>query len=408
MIVLRTVEDAYRIADRIRSVKPKKAAILGGGAIGLEMAENLKRCGTEVTILEAAAHIAPFLDEDIACEVTHHLKKNGIRIETNRKIGSLQELDADLILISTGVCPDSTLAAEAGLELGLRGAIRVNERMQTSDPDIYAVGDAVLVDNLVSGEETYLPLAGPANKQGRIAADQICGKTSSVYRGTQGSSIFGVFGLTAAATGLNETALRRLGADYDKVFLWSASHAAYYPGAEFMSLKVLFERRTGRILGAQAVGREGVDKRIDVLAAAIRAGLDAHALAELELAYAPPFSSAKDPVNMAGFMIENLLDGTVCQYHWHDIPALREKQDVFLLDVRTEAEYARGHIEGAVNIPLDSLRERLDELPVGQELYVNCQSGLRSYLACRILMQHGFRAHNLAGGYRLYASVHAD
>ncbi|MDD4849145.1 MAG: FAD-dependent oxidoreductase [Gemmiger sp.] len=404
VVTLRTLEDACRIEAFIRENQPKTAAIVGGGAIGLEMAENLHRAGLAVTVVEAAAHVAPMLDADVACELTHCLLRNGVHLETGRRIQSVGELNADLVLLCAGVKPESELAAQAGLALGVRGTIVVDEHMRTADPAIYAVGDAVQVQDLLTGADAFVPLAGPANRQGRIAADNICGHPTR-YVGSQGSCIFRTFGTTAACTGLNEAAAQRAGIGYDKVFLWSPSHAGYYPGADFMSLKVLFAKQDGKILGAQAVGGAGVDKRIDVLATAIRAGLNAAALAELELAYAPPFSSAKDPVNMAGFMIGNLLDGTVHQYHWHDVPGLQARGDVALLDVRTAGEYARGHIEGAVNLPLDELRGRLGELDAAKPLYVNCQSGLRSYIACRILAQNGFTCHNLAGGYRLYASV---
>ena len=309
--------------------------------------------------------------------------------------------------MAAGVLPETKLAKEAGLTLGRKGAIVVNEHMQTSDPDIYAVGDAVEIRHFITRRKALVALAGPANRQGRIAADHICGR-NSVYHGAQGSSIIKLFEMTAASTGVNEKQARELGLDYDRVITFSPSHAGYYPGARNLTIKTLFERSTGKLLGAQIVGFDGVDKRIDVLACAMRAGLTGEELQEMDLAYAPPYSSAKDPVNMAGYVIGNVREGLVEQYHWEEADALSEREDVILLDVRTEAEYRNGHIPGARNIPLDELRGRLEELDREKILYVNCQSGLRSYLACRILSQQGFSCKNLAGGYRFYASVKRD
>ncbi|MEG2680100.1 MAG: rhodanese-like domain-containing protein, partial [Oscillospiraceae bacterium] len=306
-----------------------------------------------------------------------------------------------------GVRPDSHLAADCGLSCGRNGAILVDDQMRTSDGDIYALGDAVQIVNFVTGQPGYVALAGPANKQGRIAADHICG-IPSAFHGTQGSAVWKLFDMSIAVTGLNETAAKAAGLDYDKVYTFSPSHATYYPGASNMSIKLLFEKATGRILGGQLVGFDGVDKRCDVLAAAVRSHLTVSDLTELELCYAPPFSSAKDPVNMAGFVAENVMAGLVRQYFWQDVAALTERTDITLLDVRTKGEYAGGHIRNAINIPLDSLREHLDELDKSKPLYVNCHSGLRSYLACRILTQNGFDCHNLAGGYRLYESATRD
>lgn len=283
----------------------------------------------------------------------------------------------------------------------------MNDRMETSAPDIYAVGDAVQVKHFVTGQDTLLSLAGPANKQGRIAADNICGGDSR-YPGSQGSSVIKVFDMTIATTGVNEKTAKQAGIDCDKVYLSPMSHAGYYPGGKVMTLKVVFEKGTYRLLGAQIVGYEGVDKRIDVLATAIHAGLSALQLKDLDLAYAPPYSSAKDPVNMAGFMIENLSHGLVEQFFPEDVDALPRDGSVTLLDVRTPGEYADGHAEGFVNLPVDDLRERLREVPVGKPVYVICQSGLRSYIACRILAQQGFKCYNLSGGWRLYETVVRD
>ena len=404
VFILRNIPDTYKISDFLKNHSPKTAAIIGGGFIGIEMAENLTHKGVKVTIYEAAPHIATVLDEDTACDLSLYLEEKGVTIKTEYSVADIAQLNADMVIMSVGVTPDAEIAKSAGLDTNAKGAILVDEHMLTSDKDIYAVGDAVQIKNFITGDNGYVPLAGPANKQGRIAADNICG-FNSVYTGTQGTSILKAFDMTAAATGLNERAAKQAGLNYDKVFLWSNSHATYYPGATNMSLKVIFEKETGKILGAQAVGFDGVDKRIDVLATAIRAGMNGFDLCNLELAYAPPFSSAKDPVNMAGFMIENLLTDKIEQYHWHDIAQIAKKSDVTMLDVRMEKEYSACRIEGTVNIPLDEIRARINELSKEKPIYVNCQSGLRSYIACRILKQNGFKVYNLAGGYRLYSSV---
>ena len=316
-------------------------------------------------------------------------------------------LHADMVVLAIGVAPDTALAKAAGLELGLKDSIAVNDRMETSVPDIYAVGDAVQVKHFVTGQDAVISLAGPANKQGRIAADNICGGDSR-YQGSQGSSVIKVFDLTAAATGVNETNAKKTGLDVDTVVLSPMSHAGYYPGGKLMTMKVVFERETCRLLGAQIVGYEGVDKRIDVLATAIRAGMTAIQLKDLDLTYAPPYSSAKDPVNMAGFMVENLANGIVKQFHTEDVGALPHDGSVTLLDARTAWEYAGGHIEGFQNIPVDELRERLGEIGPGKPVYVICQSGLRSYIACRILAGYGYETYNFAGGFRFYDAVTND
>jgi rhodanese-related sulfurtransferase len=305
------------------------------------------------------------------------------------------------------VTPDTGLARDAGLALGLKGSILVNDRLETSVPDIYAVGDAVQVQHLVTGADSVISLAGPANTQGRIAADNICSRDSR-YHGSLGSSVIKLFDLTAASTGLNETNAKKAGLDADKVYLSPMNHAGYYPGGETMTMKVVFEKGSYRLLGAQIVGFDGVDKRMDVLATAIRFGAKVTDLKDLELCYAPPFGSAKDPVNMVGFTAENVINGTVKQVFWHDVEQLPRDGSVFLLDVRTRSEAARGMIDGAVNIPLDTLRDNLERLPKDRPIYVNCHSGQRSYLACRILAANGFDCYNLAGGWRLYESaVHA-
>ena len=404
VFTLRNIPDTYKIDEFISRNKPKTAAIIGGGFIGLEMAENLKRRGLEVTVIEAAPQIAAVLDEDTVCDLQNYLVAQGITVKTNVKLNSIGETGCDMVLVSVGVKPESELAVSCGLETGIKGAIIVDEYLRTSDPDIYAAGDSVQIKNFVTGGDGYVPLAGPANKQARIAADNIAGGNST-YKGTQGTSVLKVFGMVAAATGLNERAAKAAGIPYDKVFLYSANHATYYPGAEFMNLKVIFDTTNGRILGAQAVGSGGVDKRIDVLATAIRGGMRASDLCDLELAYAPPFSSAKDPVNMAGYVIENLMTGKVKQIHWHQVDELTGTPGLQRIDVRPAEAYAGGTIPGAVSIPLTELRNRLDELDKNRPVYVSCQTGLNSYIACRILTGHGFNAINLAGGYRLYDSV---
>ena len=404
VFTLRSIPDAYRIKDYIEKTKPENAVIIGGGFIGLEMADNLHQAGMRVTVIEALPYIAGVLDEDMALDLTNNMRSAGIHVITNHSVADIGALNAGVVILAVGVRPESGLAKAAGLALNERGAIIVDSHMQTSAEDIYAVGDAIQIQNFVSGQPGYIPLAGPANKQGRIAADNICGLKSE-YRGTQGSSILKVGDLTVAATGLNEMALKAGGFSYDKVYLWTSSNATYYPGAQNMSMKVLFDVNSGRILGAQIVGFKGVDKRIDVLATAIRAQMTAYDLGGLELAYAPPYSSAKDPVNMAGFVIENVLTGKVKQHHWHDLPDLIGRKDITLLDVRTNLEYMAGYLEGSVHIPLDELRANLDQLDPGKPIYVNCQSGLRSYIACHMLAHKGFDCSNLAGGYRLYAAV---
>ena len=316
-------------------------------------------------------------------------------------------LHADMVVLAIGVTPDTHLAKDAGLELGIKGSIVVNDRMETSAPDVFAAGDAVQVKHYVTGQEALISLAGPANKQGRIIADNICGGDSR-YPGSQGSSVIKVFDMTAATTGINETNARKAGLDVGTVILSPMSHAGYYPGGKVMTIKVVFEKETYRLLGAQIVGYEGVDKRIDVLATAIHAGMKATELKDLDLAYAPPYSSAKDPVNMAGFMIDNISKGILKQWHLEEVDLLPRDGSVTLLDVRTVREYGNGHIEGFKNIPVDELRERLDEIEKDKPVYVICQSGLRSYIGTRILEGNGYKAYNFSGGFRFYDAVMHD
>ena len=418
IFTLRTVEDTYRIREYLTHHKPKKAVVVGGGFIGLEMAENLVESGVQTCLLQRDDQVMPPLDYDMACEVHSYLRSKGIDLHLNETVTGFEEqsgqiitnlagkesVKADFVVFAIGVTPETALAKAAGLKLGAREAIVVNQHMQTSQPDIYAVGDAVEFTHFVTEQKTWIALAGPANKQGRIAADHICGRQST-FSGAQGSSVIKLFDMTVATTGLNEKSAQAAGIVYDKAVTYSASHATYYPGATNMTIKTLYSPAHGKILGAQIVGFDGVDKRIDVLATAIRAGMTAADLEELDLAYAPPYSSAKDPVNMAGFTIENVRSGLVKQHHWHDVEKLPRDGSVILLDTRTQAEFEQGHIADAVNIPLDILRERLSELDAAKEIYVNCYSGLRSYIACRILTQNGFSCSNLSGGYRFYENV---
>lgn len=418
VFTLRNIPDTDAICAYIENHAAKSALIVGGGYIGLEMAENLLRAGLSVTVAEMADHlIAPF-DADMAADVQQYARQKGVKLLLQSALTSIEKQPdgrlaarvgthtetVDLVLLSVGVRPESALAAAAGLQLNGRGQIVVDEHMRTSDADIYAVGDAVTVRNFYTGQETFVPLAGPANRQGRIAADNICG-IPSAYHGTQGTAIMRFFDLTAASVGLNEKTAAAAGIDYDKTYTYPSSHATYYPGSTNMSIKVLWEKANGRLLGAQIVGFDGVDKRMDVLAAAMRLGAAITDLSDLELSYAPPFSSAKDPVNYLGFIGSNIRSGRLHQFFWHDVSALPRDGSVTLLDVRTKTEAAADSIDGFINIPLDALRDHLDELPKDKPVYVHCFSGQRSYLACCILQGHGYTCYNLAGGIRLYRSV---
>ena len=419
LFTLRTVEDTFRIKAYISENHPKSAVLAGGGFISLELAENLRELGMEVTIVQRPKQLMNPFDPDMAAFIHSEMRRHGVKLALGHTVEGFEEKDggvdvllkdeqplhADMVILAIGVSPETTLAKDAGLELGIKGSIVVNDRMETSISDIYAVGDAVQVKHFVTGQDALISLAGPANKQGRIAADNICGGDSH-YTGSQGSSVIKVFDMTAATTGVNETNAKKAGLDVDTVILSPMSHAGYYPGGKVMTMKVVFEKETYRLLGAQIVGYEGVDKRIDVLATAIRAGMKATELKDLDLAYAPPYSSAKDPVNMAGFMIENIANGVLKQ--WHLADALPRDGSVTLLDTRTVGEYASGHIDGFLNIPVDELRERLGELDKGKPVYVICQSGLRSYIACRILHGNGFACYNFSGGFRFYDAVMHD
>ncbi len=421
VFTLRTVEDTFSIKEYINKHHPRSAVLAGGGFISLELAENLKELGMEVTIVQRPRQLMNPFDPDMAAFIHGEMRRHGVRLLLGRTVEGFEESDngvdvllkeeaplhADMVVLAIGVTPDTALAKDAGLKLGIKGSIAVNDRMETSVPDIFAVGDAVQVKHYVTGQDAVISLAGPANRQGRIAADNICGKDSR-YTGSQGSSIIQVFDMTAAVTGVNETNAKKAGLETDKVILSPMNHAGYYPGGKLMTMKVVFEKKTLRLLGAQIVGYDGVDKRIDVLAAAIHANLNATELKSLDLAYAPPYSSAKDPVNMAGFMIDNIEKGILKQWFLEDVNRLPHDGSATLLDARTAGEYSDGHIDGFKNIPVDELRTRLDEIERNKPVYVICQSGLRSYIACRILAGHGYEAYNFAGGFRFYDAVTND
>jgi NADPH-dependent 2,4-dienoyl-CoA reductase/sulfur reductase-like enzyme/peroxiredoxin family protein/rhodanese-related sulfurtransferase/TusA-related sulfurtransferase len=414
IFTIRSIPDTQRIKDFVEEQKPERAVVVGAGFVGLEVAENLRERGVFVTVVELADHVIGPLDFDMAAIVHGHLREKNVelylkdsvisfsgenRITVN--LGSGRRLEADMVVLGIGVRPETKIAKEAGLALGPTGGILVDEQMRTSDENIYAVGDAVEIRDFVNGGPALVPLAGPASKQARIAADNICGRPEE-FSGTQGTAIVKVFDLTVALTGNNERPLLKNGAAFEKSFTHSASHAGYYPGAIPMSVKLLFSKADGRIFGAQIVGYEGVDKRIDVLATAIRKGMTVYDLKELELAYAPPYSSAKDPVNIAGYVATNILTEDMKIFHWHDIEGIDPARSV-ILDVRTRPEYELGTVPGALNITLDELRPRLGEIPKDKDVYVLCEVGLRGYLACRVLMQSGYRSvRNLSGGYRTY------
>lgn len=415
VFTVRNIPDTKRVHAFIKTAKPGKAVIVGGGFIGVEMAENLVHNGVEVVLVEMQRQVLAPFDPEMAHILHEEMRRNGVTLMLGKGVSAMtphdggmrvdvagETVEADFVVVAAGVTPDTIIAKAAGLSVNAKGAIRVDRRMRTSDPHIYAAGDAVETTHAVTGAHAQAPLASPANRQGRIVADVIHGDTGAAYSGLQGSLVIKAFDLTAAATGLNEKEIRASGIEYEKAYTTSQSHASYYPGATSMQMKLLFARKDGRILGAQVVGQKGVDKRCDILASAVRLGLKASQLTEFELCYAPPFSSAKDPVNMLGYVAENILSGKVSQRHWEQPLAPAEKGMAQLVDVRTQREYDAGHIAGAVHIPLDELRQRLNELPGGKTLYVHCQSGLRSYLACRILAQNGWNCHNMAGGYNVY------
>jgi NADPH-dependent 2,4-dienoyl-CoA reductase/sulfur reductase-like enzyme/rhodanese-related sulfurtransferase len=419
VVTLRTLADTDHIKQKVDG-GVRHAILLGAGFIGLELAENFVRRGVETSVLELARQVLPPFDAEMTTPIAARLTERGVRLMLGQtaecieatsnglslRLTSGEKLDAPLVVLGIGVRPENRLAVEAGLEVGPRGGIRVNEHMQTSDADIYAVGDAVEVTDFVTGERVQVPLAGPANRQGRLAADHIFGKPAR-YRGTQGTAIVGLFGLTAAMTGASEKTLKRLGRVYRKVYVHPGHHAGYYPGAESMTLKLLFEPPSGKLLGAQAVGGAGVDKRIDVLAVAIQASLTVFDLEEAELCYAPQYGAAKDPINMASFVAAGLLRGDHPQTDADSLIADNGLSSPLLLDVRTPQEFACGHIPGAVNIPVDDLRSRLAEVPKDRQIVAYCQVGQRGYLATRMLLHAGYQASNLGGGYKTYQLFHS-
>ncbi len=409
-------------ADRLREAasKAKQAVVIGAGFVGIEMTENLVHLGIETTVVEMADQILPPWDAEMVAPVADHLREKGVHLQLSDaanaiepepsgkegsqlavKLKSGETLTADFVVMSVGVRPENQLAVDAGLEVGPRGGIQVNESMQTNDPDIYAAGDAVEVRHAVDGSPCQIPLGGPANRQGRLAADHIFGRPG-LYRGTQGTAVVGVFDMTATMTGFSEKALNFAKLDYEKIYIHPAHHAGYYPGAQQLSIKLLFSPDTGKILGAEAVGRSGVDKRIDVLAVAIQADMTVYDLEEMELAYAPQYGSAKDPINMAGFVAAGVLRGDQPIVHSSNLLAGTTDPSAFLLDVRSPGEFAAGHIEGATNIPLEELRPRLEEVPTAGSIIVYCQVGQRGYSATRILLQKDREVSNLSGGYLTY------
>lgn len=413
VFTLRNIPDTIKIKQYIEKAKPESAVVVGGGYIGVEMAENLKEAELDVSVVELADHLIAPLDFDMAADVHRYIKNKGINLYLNNGVKAIEScavilqngrINADMVIMSVGVRPETVLAKECGIKVNNRGSIIVNRNMKTNIPDIYAVGDAVEVEDFITKKPAFIPLAGPANKQGRIAADNISGLCSE-YKGTQGSAVLKLFDMTVATTGINEKIAQTSGIDYDKTYIYAGSHASYYPGAVNMSIKALWDKKTLKILGAQIVGFDGVDKRMDVLATSIRFGAKITDLAELELCYAPPFGSAKDPVNMLGFVGENIVSGRIKQFFWNDVEKLPRDGSVTLLDVRTAAEVQCGKIDGFINIPLDSLREHISEIPKDKPVYVHCHSGLRSYIACCMLQGNGYECFNLAGGWRLYESA---
>lgn len=416
VFTLRTIPDTYTIKNYIDNNNPQSAVVVGGGYIGIEMAENLHDAGLDVAIVELADHIIAPLDIEMAAEAHNHIRGKGVNLILKNGVKAINEIEerleielnegkiiADMVIMCVGVRPESMLAKEANLEVNPRSSIVVNDSMQTMDDNIYAVGDAVSVNDYITGKASFVPLAGPAAKQGRVAADNIM-NIKSKYTGTQGTAILKCFDMTIACTGINESVARANKIDYEKSIIYSPSHATYYPGAFTMCIKIVFNKKDGRVLGAQITGFEGVDKRIDVIATAIRANMTVYDLTRLELAYAPPYSSAKDPINMAGFVAENILSGRVKVFHYDEVDKL-DKTKVTILDVRTVEEYGLSNYDGAYHIPLVKLRARLNEIDKNKPVYLLCQTGLMSYLANQILRAKGYDCYNLSGGFRMYKSV---
>jgi NADPH-dependent 2,4-dienoyl-CoA reductase/sulfur reductase-like enzyme/rhodanese-related sulfurtransferase len=415
VFAVRTIPDSRRIRSWITDHRATTAVVVGGGFIGLEMVENLAHRGLAVTVLEKLSQVMPPLDPEMAVPIQQHLEARDIRLHLGDGLAAIAEhagrlavvsesgarLPADLVILAIGVRPEIALAKDAGLTIGARGGILVDDEMRTSDPKIWAMGDAVEVPDVVTGQETVLPLAGPANRQGRVAAESIAGRPTR-FRGVQATAVVGVLGMTVASTGASEKGLRRAGvADFEKVYLHPGHHASYYPGARPIHLKLLFLRPDGRILGAQAVGEEGVEKRIDVIATAIQFRGTVHDLAAAELCYAPQFGAAKDPINVAGMLAENVLNGDMPVADWLALGQGRE----LILDVRDRHEFDAAHIPNAINLPLSELRERFTELPRDRNIWISCGVGQRAYYATRFLLQHGYRAMNLSGGFTTYSAL---
>lgn len=418
LFTLRNIPDTDKIKNHVDNNNPKRAVVVGGGFIGIEMAENLVDRGIEVTLIEMAHQIMAPIDFEMASILHAHLKEKGVQLILENVVQSFAEhgkkvilsdgteIQTDMTILSIGVRPENELAKTAGLELGERGGIVVNDFLQTSNEDIYAVGDAVEVFDYISGTKAMIPLAGPANRQGRMAANNMMCKNEK-YQGTLGTSIAKVFDLTVAATGSNEKTLKRLGLNYEVVHIHPSSHAGYYPGAAPIALKLIFDKETGKIFGAQAVGADGVDKRIDVIATAIKGGLTVEDLTNLELSYAPPFSSAKDPVNMAGYVATNIMEGELEHIQWHEVDKIVSEGGL-LIDVREPLEREFGFLEGSINISLNDLRNKLIDIPKDKTVYVSCQVGLRGYLASRILKNNGYHVKNVNGGWKTYSSVYGS
>lgn len=415
LFTLRNIADTDKIKNYVDTNKPQKALVVGGGFIGLEMAENLYERGVEVTLVHSREQVMKPVDYEMASILHTHLIEKGVKlilkdkplkIEDNGKkviLKSGKEIDTDMIIFSIGVTPESAIAKNAGLKVNENGAIIVNSKMKTSDEDIYAIGDVVEVIDFVNKKPTMIPLAWPANRQGRLVADILSGKDVE-YKGTLGSLVAKVFDLTVAATGNNEKTLRDLAISYEAIHIHPVSHAGYYPGAEQISFKMLFDPNTGKILGAQGVGKDGIDKRIDLIANSIKAGFTVYDLQDIEVCYAPPYNSAKDPVNIMGYCGANIMENIVENTQWYEIEDL-VKNGEYILDVREEYEVANGSIPNVINIPLGKLRDRLNEIPKDRKIYVCCQVGLRGYIACTILNQYGYSTSNINGGYKTYSSV---
>lgn len=417
---LKTVEDSYRIKEFVIKKEPKKAIIIGGGFIGLEIAENLKEGNVDVTLIEGRNHVLANLDPEMASFVHHELRRNDINLVLNKMVKEIKEddnnvyvkydnvtLKCDFLIQAVGVRPNSNLAKNANLDLDIRGTFKTDDCFLTSEKDIYAIGDAIALNSFFDDTKVNIALAGLANKEGRELASQFVLKKKSDIK-PLGTSILKIFSLAAASTGLTEEQLKQKKINYEKIYLCPANHASYYPNASTLNIKVLFDKDNYQIFGAQIVGESGVDKRIDIIALAIQAKLPIYELAKAELSYAPPFGSAKDPINMIGYISENLKNRLVEQFHIEDIESLKKDKNNLFIDVRSEDEYQSGHIDGAINIPLDELRNHLNEIDKNKMLCINCQSALRSYIACRILSQYGFKCKHLSGGYRIYSNYMND